>query len=223
MLGQVVRLARAKKEGRLGEIEQFLRETTQLQEQEAHTAAVETEVAGMAPSLARGQSSFSLSNSPLRAMFSGNAEYRSEAERIALTERAAAELGGGQTFLPKRFVVRPADTHRLHAAELQKFARAAGLQDEYGPLLASAGEHAVFLRPGDAHVTKLTLPGFYGYVPVEDIATGSVADGAPFKRLHLEMATAAEYLHRTALFSREFGIPWKISHVEANDEGPLIA
>ncbi len=94
-------------------------------------------------------------------------------------------------------------------------------QDQFGSHLASGGEHAVYISDDDKHVTKLTLPGLYGYVPTEDVAPGITGE---FRRLKMREATPAEYIYRLALFSRLTGIDWQAHGVETTDEAahPVI-
>jgi hypothetical protein len=132
---------------------------------------------------------------------------------------AARELGRGETFLLPRRQPPPANPAGLYAADLGRHAQEPRASDQYGAQVAAGGEHQVYLRDGDSHVTKQTLAGFYGYVPVEDVA---VDTSGAIKLLQLRLATPAEYLHRLGLFSQTFNSPIGMVGVESLAEGPSI-
>jgi len=148
----------------------------------------------------------------------------SRTARVLLETAAANELGGGKSFLPGRFEPwESTERDRIRQVqELGRFAAQPAQEGQYGALLAEEGEHSVYLPDDGDYVTKVTLPGLYGYVPTEDVADGSMKDGADFKRLILRKATPAEYINRVALFSRTFHVPWQVIGLQADAGGPLI-
>ena len=136
-------------------------------------------------------------------------------------ENAANLFGGGTASRPNRAfteerIARDGQSQRAELGRLlaqSEVDEASALQ--LGDLLDHGGEHTVYVSPDARHVIKITKPGLYGYVPTEDVAPGVTGD---LRRIKLRRATPAEYLLRTALFSRLTGTDWQMHGLEFTDE-----
>jgi hypothetical protein len=129
----------------------------------------------------------------------------------------AHQFGGGTASRPNRAFTedRIAGDQTSQRRALTALSQGPQRADQYGSKLDACGEHFVYISDDGRHVTKITLPGFYGYVPTEDVAPGITGD---FRRIKLRFATPAEYLLRLALFSELTGINWEPHGMELNEE-----
>jgi DNA repair protein RadC len=150
-------------------------------------------------------------------------EPRRSSEDFRQRQSLADQFGGETASRPnRRFDQRRiAEDQSAQQEALREVAQEPQRQNQFGLHLDSGGEHAVYISDDDKQVTKITLPGLYGYVPTEDVAPGITGE---FRRLKMREATPAEYLYRLALFSRLTGIDWQAHGVETTDEAayPVI-
>ena len=171
-----------------------------------------------------------LENSALHAIFphadspaqwTHSHEPSSSTGDLQKRQSLANQFGGGTASRPNRaFSEERIDRDQKdQRSALSEISQRPQRPAQFGGLLDRGGEHLVYISDDGRHVTKVTLPGFYGYVPTEDVAPGITGD---FRRLKLRFATPAEYLLRTALFSELTGIEWQwqLHGVESNDESP---